>query len=236
MPSDKSVPERSGEMVAFGTLPIVEASSGNTPCGSCDAGCCRAFAVPLTGTDVIRIMQQRGHSFADFVCRWADPDGLISRQIAPQFRFEDDPDTPFVIGILQNESMAFPGTRKCRFLVETPEASRPGASLSTCSIYESRPGACRVFPFRFEPSGSVGIQPDVSKNFGTRPPAALCPSEWTVSDEQRQQAGIDLTDCLEQMALFRLIAEYWNAVAGPWPLFPAFLIDIYSRLLSQAAA
>jgi Fe-S-cluster containining protein len=192
--------------------------------------------VPLTGFDVIRIIEERGHSFADFVCRWADPDGLISRQIAPQFRFEDDPETPFVIGILQNESIAYPGTRKCRFLVETPDASRAGASRSICSIYESRPGACRVFPFRFEPSGSVGIQPGVTKSNGALPPTSLCPSEWIVSDEQRQQAELDLTNCLQQMSLFRLIAERWNAEPGPWPLFPAFLVDIYSRLLAPEAA
>lgn len=223
-------------MVAFGSLPIVEQSSGVTPCGGCHAGCCRAFAVPLTGSDVVRIIQEQRHSFAEFVCRWADLDGSISRQIAPQFRFEDDPETPFVIGLLQNESSAFPGTRKCRFLIETAEHTGTGTSRSTCSIYESRPAACRVFPFRFEPSGSVGIQPDVTKNDGKSIPASLCPSAWNVSAEQRWQAEIDLGDCLQQMALFRLIAERWNAEPGPWPLFPAFIVDIYSRLLAPVAA
>jgi len=236
MPAERVALEPTAAMVAYGSLPIVETSSGNVPCAGCHAGCCRAFAVPLTGSDVIRIIREQGHSFGDFVCRWADSEGLISRQIAPQFLFEDDPETPFVIGLLQNESAIFPGTHKCRFLKEMPDARGAGQSQSICSIYQSRPQACRVFPFRFEPSGNVSIQPDVTVNGGKQLPTSLCPSEWNVTDEQRGQAELDLGDCLQQMALFRLIAERWNAEPGPWPLFPAFLVDIYSRLLAPVAA
>jgi len=220
-------------MIAFGTLPILDGSTEKAPCVGCQAGCCRAFAVPLTGTDVIRIMREQGHSFGEFVCRWADREGLISRQIAPQFLFEDDPETPYVIGLLQNESTALPGSAKCRFLVELPAESEPALFPSVCSIYASRPAACRVFPFRFEPSGQVGVQPDVTA--GDRKQLPLCPSRWIVTEAQRSKAETDLTDCLQQMELFRLVAERWNAAPGPWPLFPAFLIDLYSRLLATAA-
>lgn len=223
-------------MAAWGSLPIVEAASGEVPCTDCHAGCCRAFAVPLTGADVVRIIRDRKLSFRDFVCRWADPEGLISRKIAPQFSFDDEPETPFVIGLRQNESALWPDTRKCLFLSERLPESSGSAGSSICSIYESRPAACRVFPFRFEPSGRVGIQPSLTTPRAPVTPTTLCPSEWNISDVQRLQAEFDLEDCLRQMELFHLIARKWNIVPGPWSLFPDFIDDIYSRLLAPAAA
>jgi Fe-S-cluster containining protein len=218
-------------MVALGALSIIDGSSGTIPCTGCHAGCCRAFAVPLTGADIVRIMRDQKRAFREFVCRWADAEGAISRNIAPQFLFDDDPETPFVIGLLQNESGTYPGTRKCHFLTErSPDAEQQSASI--CSIYESRPAACRVFPFRFDAAGEIAVQPGLNEADDHRLPTKLCPTEWIISDRQQFQARIDLDDCLQQMELFRLIAHRWNAVPGPWLLFPDFLIDLYSRLLA----
>jgi hypothetical protein len=58
-------------------------------CESCHAGCCRAFAVPITGADILRIEGRLGLDFREFACRWSGPDGAISRNAAPQFVFDD---------------------------------------------------------------------------------------------------------------------------------------------------
>src|SRR5688572_7889481 len=88
-------------------------------CQTCHAGCCRSFAVPITGADVLRIERQVGLNFWEFACRWADPEGKIARRYAPHFHFEDEPRTPFVL-CLRHEASAFhKSTTKCRFLVES---------------------------------------------------------------------------------------------------------------------
>ena len=64
-----------------------------SPCEDCHAGCCRSFAVPVSGADIMRIENGLGLSFWDFVCRWEDPDGRIALNYAPHFFFEDEPET-----------------------------------------------------------------------------------------------------------------------------------------------
>src|SRR5688572_20248052 len=126
------------------------------PCETCHAGCCRSFAVPLTGADILRIERDLRIDFWDFVCRWADPEGRIARNVAPRFYFADQPRTPFVIGLMHAESHFLDGTTKCRFLIECePEGPQPG--LARCGIYESRPAACRTFPMKLDATGELAI-------------------------------------------------------------------------------
>ena len=89
-----------------------------SPCESCHAGCCRSFAIPLSGADIIRLENGLGLTFWDFACRWADPEGIIAQNYAPHFFFEDEPQTPFVITLIHDESIYFPATTRCRYLVE----------------------------------------------------------------------------------------------------------------------
>ena len=86
-------------------------------CEGCNSGCCRSFAVPITGADIVTIMNGQKVGFWDFVCRWADCDGIIARNHAPQFRFQDDPDTPYVICLMHRESnylLVQPAVSSCR--------------------------------------------------------------------------------------------------------------------------
>ena len=113
-------------------------------CATCHAGCCRSFVVPLTGADILRIIAQRQLSFWDFACRWADPEGTIALKYAPHFHFRDQPETPFVISLIQEYSSQFPGTTRCKFLAEGPQTSERPLGISQCGIYGERPSACRV--------------------------------------------------------------------------------------------
>lgn len=210
-------------------LPVVDSPTAASPCAGCHAGCCRAYAVPLTGRDIFRITSELKLPFWRFVCRWADHSASISQGIAPHFHFDDDPATPYVIGLLQNESRTFPGTRKCVFLDETTPAG--SAPRGRCSIYAHRPIACRVFPARLDDQGGLAVHTEFEPP-GDREHAAyaLCARSWTVADLDPVESLSNLQECSAEMDLFHQVAARWNDEPGPWPLFPQFLEFIYGAL------
>ena len=200
-------------------------------CATCHAGCCRSFAVPVTGADILRIMSQRKLAFWDFVCRWADPEGKIALKYAPHFHFRDHPDTPFVISLIQDESRVFPGTTRCTFLAEGPQSREHPLGISACGIYGERPSACRVFPTRFDHSGELAVIYDVppTGRAGGHPAYQLCPRAWTPEDLDPLQQVQDLAIAKFEMNFFFKLAAAWNAGPGEWRLFPDFLQSVYAR-------
>ena len=212
------------------SLPILEAPS-SSPCSGCHAGCCRAYAVPLTGRDIFRIVTQKQVPFWRFVCRWADPSGRISRDIAPHFFFADDRQTPYVIALLQTESRVFPGTRRCVFLNESGPAGNAGGTTGRCAIYDNRPVACRVFPARLDEVGALAVHAVPEPTGESAHPAyKLCSRPWSVEDLNRDEALKSLKECGREMELFHAVARRWNDDPGPWPLFPDYLEMIYAAL------
>jgi Fe-S-cluster containining protein len=169
--------------------------------------------------------------FWKFVCRWADPSCAISRGVAPHFFFDDDRQTPYVIGLRQTESRLFRGTRKCVFLEETDPAGRLERGTGRCSVYEHRPSACRIFPARVDEAGALDAlavrecSDDIEHEV-----YELCPRRWSVSDLDPVAAVEDLRACASEMELFHAIAQRWNDQPGPWPFFPDFLELIYTAL------
>jgi Fe-S-cluster containining protein len=128
-----------------------------SPCEDCHAGCCRSFAVPVSGADIMRIEYGLGLSFWDFVCRWEDPDGRIALNYAPHFFFDDEPETQFVISLMHHESEYFKETTRCRFLTEGAPDEEHSLGQARCGIYNFRPGACRVFPTKFDPASELAV-------------------------------------------------------------------------------
>lgn len=201
------------------------------PCDGCHSGCCRAFAVPLTLSDLLRISAAEQLNFWDFVVRWADPDGAISRGQAPHFYFEDEPETPFVIGLMHEPSTAFPGSTRCRFLEEG--VGEDGRVTGRCGIYESRPMGCRIFPAVILPTGEAGIAPipESGRTDDDSDAYRLCSTEWSVDDLGPDDSTRLIDECRREMQLMSLLATRWNQDPGPWPLFPEFL-----RALVKAGA
>src|SRR5262245_54659649 len=205
-------------------------------CATCHAGCCRSFAVPVTGADILRIMSQKKLAFWDFVCRWADPEGNIALKYAPHFHFRDQPETPFVISLIQDESRQFPGTTRCKFLAEGPQSREHPLGSSQCGIYGERPCACRVFPTKFDHSGELAVIYDVHQegNAGGHPIYRHCPRRWTPEDPDPLQQVQDLVLPKFEMDFFFKLAAAWNAQPGEWPLFPEFLQAVYAqRVIAQ---
>ncbi|HEY3964045.1 MAG TPA: YkgJ family cysteine cluster protein [Planctomycetaceae bacterium] len=200
-------------------------------CATCHAGCCRSYVVPLTGADVVRIMTQQQVSFWDFVCRWADPQGTIALKYAPHFCFRDTPEIPYVISLIKEPSSNFPQTTRCKFLTEgAPTAEHP-LGISQCGIYGSRPGACRVFPTKFDRAGELAVLCDVPAQgqAGSDPVYRLCSRPWEPRDLDPIQQVQHLVVAKYEMDFFFKLARSWNARPGDWQLFPEFLKLVYAN-------
>jgi len=208
-------------------------------CSGCHAGCCRSFAVPVSGADVLRIETRLGLSFWEFACRWADPEGMIARNYAPHFHFADEPETPFVICLRHDVSQLFPRSTRCQFLRESPPDAEHPLGTGTCGIYEHRPGACRAFPTKLNATGELTVIYDVP-SYGRSsqdPIYSLCPRPWTPSDIDPLQAAEDVVVARYEMNFFHRLAESWNRTAGDWSVFPDFLRLVYAnRVVTDAAA
>lgn len=199
-------------------------------CDSCHAGCCRSFAVPVTGADILRLERAEGLDFWDFACRWADPLGHIARNYAPHFHFRDEPQTPFVICLTHVPSVSFPGTTKCRFLKETPPSEEHPNGLGRCGVYEARPGACRAFPTKLNSSNELAVIYDVPERGRAvdSPAYNLCPRPWEPADFEPISTLQDLVVARFEMNFFHQLARVWNRAPRDWGLFPEFLRLAYA--------
>ena len=94
-----------------------------TGCGNC----CKDPLLPLTDQDVVRIKQRTGEDPSDFV-RWVDRDGID---------MDDEPEAFARLRQGKRVMVMRQGRGGCHFL----------GSDNRCTIYNSRPLGCRVFPF-----------------------------------------------------------------------------------------
>lgn len=212
-------------------------SDTTSPCHSCHAGCCRAYAIPLTGADVLRLARSTRLSFWDFACRWADPEGIIAGDYAPHLRFADEPATLFVLCLLQEPSRVFADTGKCRFLEETlPDSDHP-LGTGRCGVYEARPAACRVFPLRMQASSLLTVLGDVpahGRPADGGPAYQLCSRRWEPGDIDPVQGPQDVAAAKFEAEFFFQVAAAWNQRPGHWQAFPEFLQLVYEqRIVKQ---
>ena len=198
-------------------------------CGTCHGGCCRAFAVPISGSDILRIMTRPQTTFWDVACRWEDAEGKIAGNLAPHFHFSDEPETPFVICLLRSPSQQFPGTECCKFLQELPASSEAPLGRSECGIYHERPGACRIFPATLDDDERITFR-DTGCSAATPPALRLCPRPWQMSDSNPLQILQDLRSAGQEMRLFHEFAAAWNRRPQEWLLFPSILEQVYHVL------
>jgi hypothetical protein len=200
-------------------------------CSGCHAGCCRQFAIPLTGADILQIARFTQLDFWSFVCRWADPYGLVAGNFAPHFRFVDEPQMPFCICLLRVDSQFHAGTGKCVFLQEAEPTAEDPLGTATCGIYGCRPSACRVFPTRLDATGELVVIDNDRACGKTRnaPVLALCPRPWQRSDLDPIDQCQALVVARHEMRFFHQVAACWNENPGCFSDFPEFLQLVYSE-------
>ncbi len=206
-------------------------SADMSPCQSCHAGCCRAYAVPISGADIVRIQNRFELSFWEFVYRWADPQGEIALNHAPQFFFSDEPQTPYVVCLKQVESEYFPESSKCRFLMESPPDEEHPLGVARCGIHPDRPGTCRAYPTKLDDAAELAIIDEVAES--GRPCAddiyKLCPRQWEPADFDPVTTIQDLVVVQYEMTYFHKLALIWNQNPQSWLVFPQFLELVYKK-------
>ncbi len=210
-----------------------------SPCQGCHAGCCRSFAIPITGADVLRIELDRRLEFPEFACRWADPEGTIASGVVPHFHFADEPETPFAICLRHEASAIFTRTTKCIFLEEgTPTADAP-LGESRCGIYGQRPLPCRIYPTRWNASGELvelhGV-PAYGRSNDPHPIYGLCGRPWELSDIDPIAGVQQLVVLRYELDFFAKVAAMWNRACPEFELFPQFLREVYlNRVVREEA-
>lgn len=208
-------------------------------CQSCHAGCCRAYAVPITGADVLRLERATGLNFWGLACRWEDPDGIISGDYVPQLYFDDEPLTPFTLCLLHEQSVNAPATTKCKFLHETPATPESPLGGAHCLTYGNRPSACRVFPLKMHTASSLAVLADVPAHGRPEDGHAmygLCPRPWQPSDADPIGAPQDLAVAEYEASFYRQVVTLWNERPGPWLKFPEFLHLVYENRVVRPAS
>jgi len=204
-------------------------------CESCHAGCCRAFAVPVTGADIVAIQRKLGLSFEEFVRRVPDPHGRISNGAVPHFTFDDSPEAHYVICLKHVASPFHPRVSKCRFLIECPPDAEHPIGRARCGIYAVRPHACRIFPTKFNATHDLALVVDVPEQLrpDAHPAYTLCPRPWEPEDVDPIQAVQDLAVVKYELAFFWQVAELWNRSPASWSAFPRFLEIVYSKRVAR---
>lgn len=112
-------------------------------CNQCGA-CCREFYIPLSHIDVLRLLVAYPEAAPEelFLLRPVDPPDIEALLLEGSFWHL----------MLQRREDA------CRFLLED----------GRCGTYESRPRACRTFPFDQAPLGLLRILPDAQTVYRQR--------------------------------------------------------------------
>ncbi len=209
-----------------------------SPCHNCHAGCCRAFAITVTGADILRIEAKLSLDFWDFVCRWEDREGQITSGVMPQFFFDDEPETPFAICLQHTSSEYLKGTTKCGFLKEEAPSREFPLGRAHCGAYADRPLACRIFPTKLDHQSQLAVVYNVPENGrGTGEAAySLCPRPFTPDDFDAVEAVQNLVLANYEIGFFQQVAAVWNRKPDSWRIFPEFLRLVYAERLQPIDA
>ncbi|HLJ12492.1 MAG TPA: YkgJ family cysteine cluster protein [Planctomycetaceae bacterium] len=144
---------------------------------------------------------------------------------------------PFVISLLQESSRQFPGTSRCKFLVEGQATAEHPLGVSQCGIYNERPSACRVYPTKFDKAGELAVlcEAPAPISGSSHPAHRLCARPWEQQDFDPIEQVQHLAVAKFEMNFFFKLAEAWNARPRDWQVFPEFLQMVYSNRIRAEA-
>ena len=126
-------------------------------CKTCAGGCCRAFRVPVTGFDILRICRTIDID-PYFFCGIEEITGeRLEQRLGkdPLFLFTDKGEPRyFEIYMKFDESRYFKYHTKCMFLQEWDakeyNSQEIEGIIARCGIYDCRPMACRTYPSKID--------------------------------------------------------------------------------------
>lgn len=208
-------------------------------CESCHSGCCRNYAVGLTGYDILNIAKTLNVdpvSFVQIIPVKDENDIEYKSKYAALFRFTDVEDTFYLFGMRMTESQLVQGTIKCHFLLEwylNPHKPSLDSIIARCGIYNCRPLTCSSFPYKLDTTEKFANVLDLTSNNnkGVHPVYNVCSRKITRDDLPESSDGIlqDLVMRKYELEYFKDMAEYWNQKPGTIDEFLAFMKITYQN-------
>jgi Fe-S-cluster containining protein len=193
-----------------------------TPCDLCHAGCCRSYHLFITPFDAFRIALDLAlplNEFA-FLTLFSAADAVRYEEEYTALRFADRAeDERFFLALKRIESLLFPGTLRCFFLMEWHRESQvsergehPGRhTVGRCGIYGSRPQVCSTYPAALHAKAPVGViaNPPPAHVLPGHPVHTLCPEEWAA-----EHFGPKPDALLHGLAARQFEREFYNAAVA----------------------
>lgn len=203
-------------------------------CKTCHAGCCRNFAIGLTGYDLLKIskfLDLDYPSFAQIIPVKEKEEIERQSNFSALFLFSDkELRTYYRFCLLMDESRLAEGTLKCMFLEEEGLKDK---IIAKCSIYECRPLVCATFPSKFDPTEKQGIVFNVEPDnlLSSHDVYNLCPRKITRDDIENSHDEIMKNLILRkyEVDFFKNLADYWNRNPGTTVEFFRFLEKVYDN-------
>ena len=215
-------------------------------CKNCAGGCCRAFNIPITGFDILRIMKTIDID-PFFYCGIEEVIGENlekSLGTVPLFLFTDNGEPGYYeIFMKRIMSKCYEGTPKCIFLQEWDAKKYNSVELEgiigRCGIYDCRPLACRIYPSKIGKDGKLFMDNPYFEH--TNPenkrwqdlPYGLCPRPIEKEDFS---AGVDeyiknLAHGDYELNFFVELSKKWNKNPDISDKFIDFLKEEYNDRL-----
>jgi Fe-S-cluster containining protein len=170
--------------------------------------------VPVTGYDIWRISHDQGLGPEHFVVAGAQPgehtDGFLLKA----------DERPHYLAL--DKKGRFHRFQPCVFLVDLANGS------GKCGIYQSRPGACRVYPMTLN-EGMIGLHKGIVCN----------PGSWPEEEIRRPHWMSLLKQSYLEFDLYSEVVKRWNALVAHSPdrrfaltEYFSYLLNVYAKLNS----
>jgi len=164
-------------------FPKADAEVVSEPCASCGVKCCNRFAVPITGFDLIRLIEKTGLEIDKF-CRLADSKYIESAPHSLVFIFNKGELEERLLTLIRKKN------EYCVFSKHS----------KGCGVWGSHPMVCRAYPFTVDEKGNI----QSVKNF-------VCPRKWEKNEYAERAVKAVVAKQNLEIEAYNKIVRKWNA-------------------------
>ncbi|MFH0927166.1 MAG: YkgJ family cysteine cluster protein [Candidatus Micrarchaeota archaeon] len=166
-----------------GIFPQASAGQVSEPCASCGVKCCNRFAVPITGFDLVRLIEKTGLVPHEF-CHLADAKNIEAAPHSLVFIFVDGKLEERLLSLKRKKNMY------CIFSNHS----------KGCGVWGAHPFVCRAYPFTTDERGEIKYV----KNF-------VCPRKWEKGEYVERVVKKVVAAQNQEIAEYNKIVRKWNA-------------------------
>jgi Fe-S-cluster containining protein len=218
-------------------------------CTICHGGCCRRYNPEIAGIDILRISKTLKVDANFFVSAVPINDERLNEYLGkhPLFIFTDSgQEIYYRLCMKPIESVCYPGTSKCVFLLEW-RAEYLGSEtlkgvIGRCGIYSIRPQNCRSYPAKYLPDKIETVIRDpyllMEKEHSLpedTPAYRLCPRTLTEKDFTPYSDSLANDAAVNEYErdFFRKLSDKWNKNPDISDRFYLFLEKEYSNRITH---